>query len=150
MPTSIQQDPPSSCSLVLERPSLSKKPLHSPRVQDQRSVCRVSRMMTLLVFLELFPVKCLNVTFSTNPPFSGITVHVCRIAYGVLSPPLPSFPCPLSPRSHQGSEIPVSFTSFQRSFGQGTLIAIRLPLQVVFLCLWLKCTMCTGNSILDL
>ena len=38
VPTSIQQDPPSSCSFVLERPSLSKKPLHSPRVQDQRSV----------------------------------------------------------------------------------------------------------------
>ena len=55
VPTSIQQDPPSSCSLVLERPSLSKKPLHSPRVQDQRSVCRVSRMMTLLVSLGAFP-----------------------------------------------------------------------------------------------
>ena len=55
VPTSIQQDPPSSCSFVLERPSLSKKPLHSPRVQDQRSVCRVSRMMTLLVSLGAFP-----------------------------------------------------------------------------------------------
>ena len=55
VPTSIQQDPPSSCSLVLERTSLSKKPLHSPRVQDQRSVCRVSRMMTLLVSLGAFP-----------------------------------------------------------------------------------------------
>ena len=54
VPTSIQQDPPSSCSFVLERPSLSKKPLHSPRVQDQRSVWRVSHIMTLLVSIVCF------------------------------------------------------------------------------------------------